>query len=358
MKGKVKKTGTGDNSPIRRVLIFEPNWLGDILFSFPLIRAIKKAFPEAYIACAVVSRYKDLLVRNPLVDDVMCLSDKKGLFPLREKAFFIRDVQKRAFDTCLLLKPSVTKARMSALAGIPRRIGFSGKNAALTQEIAQPAGHVHRIDQLLAIARVLGVSDIDREYEYFVSEEDIRRAGILLDKVGGNAKRLITVHPGGNWDAKRWPRGNFTELIKRLLVIHPGVDIMITGAGKDQGLAADIVKGVSDGRCYSVAGLTGLNVLAALFKLSALVISADSGPLHLASAAGADNIALFGPTSQSITGPRGKGRSIVIQHDVGCETPCYEPECGKGYECMRAITVEEVYESASKMLEGEERNGS
>ncbi len=333
-----------------RILIFELNWLGDILFSFPLIRAIKRALPVAHVACAVVPRYGELIVNNPLIDETIHLHDDRGLFSLWEKASFIRRVRKKRFDACFVMKPSATKTRIAAMAGIPRRIGFAGKNAGLTQEVDMPAGDAHRVDQLLVLASVLGEAGDDNAYEYFVSEENVRKADVFLNNSGGKNRPVTVMNPGGNWDPKRWDRGNFAKLSRRLLDVYPDMEIMVIGAKKDERLAGGIVKEVRDERCRSVAGMTDLNTLAALLKLSALVISADSGPLHLASAVGADTIALFGPTSPKVTAPRGRGNNITIWHDVGCETPCYEPVCGKGYECMKMITVDEVFDAAKQIL--------
>jgi len=333
-----------------RILIFELNWLGDILFSFPLIHAIKRALPEAYVACAVVPRYGELIANNPLIDEAIYFSDRRGLFSLGEKASFIRRVRKKRFDTCFLLKPSVTKTKIAAIAGIPQRIGFAGKNAGLTQEVDVPGGDTHRVDRLLALASVWGEKSDDSAYEYFVSEQSVRKADVLLGNSGSKKRPVTVINPGGNWDPKRWDSSNFAELSRRLLDIYPDMEIMVIGARKDESLAGGIVKEVRNERCRSVAGMTDLNTLAALLKLSALVISADSGPLHLASAAGADTIALFGPTSQKVTAPRGKGNNITIQHDVGCETPCYNPACGKDHECMKMITVDEVFDAARRIL--------
>jgi ADP-heptose:LPS heptosyltransferase len=102
-----------------------------------------------------------------------------------------------------------------------------------------------------------------------------------------------------------------------------------------------------------VAGKTTLNELAAIFSKCAVVVSADSGPLHLASASGAMTVGLFGPTSYKITGPRGKKGSIIIQKDFGCPVPCYVADCGKEYSCMRSITVDEVYHAAAGVISGE-----
>lgn len=333
-----------------RILIFELNWMGDILFSFPFIRALRKSLPEAYITCVVPPRYFSLLIHNPWVNYVHVLRDTNSFLSIGEKIAFVNMIKKEKYDTCFLLKPSKTKALMASMAGIPERIGFSGKKYSITREIDSPINDVHRADHVLALAAVLGSEKIDGTYEYFFSREDEERADAVLHKERAGARRMVAINPGGNWEAKRWPSERFVELARRLLDEFENIEIMITGAEKDLNLIKKMMGKIDSKRCYTTAGKTGLNELAALFKQCDLVISADSGPLHLASANGVTTIGLFGPTAKHITGPRGRGQNIVISKGVDCQVPCYEKECGRDYECMKGITVDEVFLTAKKIL--------
>jgi lipopolysaccharide heptosyltransferase II len=334
----------------KRILIFELNWMGDILFSFPFIRAIRGAFPKSYISCIVVPRYVDLLAHNPWINYVHALSDNNKISSIKEKMAFIRMIRKEDYDTCFLLKPSSSRAVMAVLAGIPERIGFAGKKAPLTVEVDKPSGNLHRTDQLLSLAGAVGVTQADGTYEYFFGEENGEKANALLHEVGGGVHRIIAVNPGGNWEPKRWPTKNFIELVKKILTDLNDIEVMVTGAKKDIELGESIVRAADDKRCYSVAGKTRLNELAALFKKCSLVVSSDSGPLHLASALRTTTIGLFGPTSHKITGPRGRGKNIVIAKEVDCEIPCYVEECDREYACIKAISVDEVFKAAEKAL--------
>ncbi|MFH1305065.1 MAG: lipopolysaccharide heptosyltransferase II [Candidatus Omnitrophota bacterium] len=336
---------------MKRILVFELNWMGDILFSFPFLRALRKAFPTAHIACAVVERYKELLDRNPLVDEVHVFSDKRGFLSLTEKLAFIRTLRKAGYDACFFFKPSRTKSIIAFLAGIPRRIGFTGKNAMLTERTENVSPGCHRADVFSALAARAGISVQDGTYEYFVGREDEKRVTALLKKVDKNMRRIVTVNPGGNWDAKRWPAERFTDLVKRILSRFENISVVVTGTGKDAELAERIVSQTDPRRCHALAGRTRLAELAAVFEKCALVISADSGPLHLASAVGTATVGLFGPTSPKITGPRGKGINTVITGSSDCVVPCYIEKCEKNYACMRSITVDEVFAAVTKVLE-------
>lgn len=335
-----------------KILIFELNWLGDILFSFPLLRALRSEFPQAYISCTVVPRYALLLAHNPWISDTHILSDDNGIGTIGEKFSFTRIIMKERYDTCFFLKPSSTKTMMSFLAGIPERVGFSGKNSPLTMEVEMPGGETHRADQLLALAAAIGIKEADGTYEYFIDEEHMDKADELLHREGRGVNRIVALNTGGNWGPKKWPAENFMKLAKMLLEKFGDIEIMIPGSCKDIRAAQDIVAEVGAERCYTLAGRTDLNELAALFKKASLVVSADSGPLHLASATGVPTIGLFGPTSHKMTGPRGRGRNIVIQSDIPCKVPCYAEKCVMDNMCMKSITPERVFAEAEKVLSG------
>ncbi|MBF0493779.1 MAG: lipopolysaccharide heptosyltransferase II [Candidatus Omnitrophica bacterium] len=338
----------------KKILVFELNWLGDILFSVPLLKALKYSEPDVFIACAVVPRYADILRNTPWVDKIMPLSDDRGPFSIFEKLKFMNLAKKEKFDSCVLLKPSRSKAEMASKIGIKKRIGFGGKVAPLTLEITPPPGSLHRVDQLLALAEGMKIPLMGRKYEFPVSADDLERAKKFLTDAGIDIKKpVVAFNPGGNWGPKRWPDENFADLAVMVLKEYKNVSLILTGANKDEAVASGIAAKVNSNRCVSMAGKTGLKVLGAIFKLCGLVVSADSGPMHLASAVGTKTLCLFGPTSPAITGPCGKGESVIIHHDISCEVPCYLDECRKGYICMQNITVSEVFESFQKAYDGQ-----
>jgi len=263
-------------------------------------------------------------------------------------------LRRERYDTCFMLKPSKTKALMASMAGIPERISFAGKNASLTQVVEMPKDVLHRADQILALAGILGVEEADGSYEYFLHEEDEDKADDLIHGFCKGFDKTVVFNPGGNWDIKRWPARRFVELGKKILKEYKDVEIMVTGAEKDILLAKGIVHEIRDYRCYQVAGKTGLNVLAAVFKRCSLVISADSGPLHLASAVETPTIGIFCPTSPQLTGPRGKGENIVIIGKTSCNVPCYTEGCKNCIRGMEQIDAEMVFKKVVQILDSKE----
>ena len=168
----------------------------------------------------------------------------------------------------------------------------------------------------------------------FRSEEFLKKN--LINK----SDFLVAINPGGNWHLKRWPKEYWAFLSDRL-ISQLGAKVIITGSASDIKLARDI-QGLMKEKAVISAGMFNLKQLGALCKRADLFITADTGPAHIANAAGAKKIiALFGPTSPRVTGPYPLKNVVILQKQIGCQIPCYNTKC-KDNRCMRAISVEEV----------------
>jgi len=176
-----------------------------------------------------------------------------------------------------------------------------------------------------------------------------KRVGEILKQQGVDLKQpIVIINPGGNWNLKRWPKERFAQLITFLLE-HWDVQVVLSGAKKDVPLIKEIDH-LCEGGAVLLAGKTGLCELVALMGKATLVISADSGPLHIANGVGTPVVALFGPTRPEITGPRGSGRVVLLQKDVGCNSEaCYVLDCPDNL-CMKAVTVDDVCAAVDTVL--------
>ena len=334
---------------MKRILVVNVNWLGDVLFSTPLIRAIREKFPGAYIACMIVPRCREVLELNPRLNEIIVYDEEhthKGVFG---KLKFISHLRSKRFDAAIIMHRSFTKALLVFLAGIPQRIGYRTKNRAflLTKGIEPPPQTIHRVDYFLNLGKALGIDTGTRDYEFFISEENRKRARALLDKKGvKDSDFLVVINPGGNWEPKRWPKENFAKLADEL-VKRVGAKVIITGSKKDIALAEDI-SSMAKAKPILICGETSLKELASVFERANIVIANDSGPMHIAVSMRAKTIALFGPTSPEITGPIGKGRYLVLQKQTDCEIPCYDLSCAD-YKCMNAIKVEDLIEAVGRI---------
>jgi lipopolysaccharide heptosyltransferase II len=339
----------------KRILVVNVNWIGDVIFSTPFIKAVRDAYPDSHIACLLHPRCVEILKGSPRIDEIIIYDEEgkhKSVFGKLKLVFYLR---KMKFDIAFMLHRSFTKAFLAFLAGVKERIGYPTKNRGvlLTRVIDLPDEEIHKVEYFLNIARGSGIEVREISYEFFIQDSDRQNINSFLKRHGIVDKdRLVVLCPGGNWDPKRWPKKNFA-LLADMLAEKLGVKIVLSGAKKDAGLVEEIR---SMTKCAPVisCGQTTLKDLGALLERASLVIANDSGPMHLAVAMKSNVIALFGPTSPKLTGPYGKGKYKVIWKTEGCEVPCYDVTCTDN-RCMSLITVEDVFEEAERSLNADNR---
>jgi len=343
-----------------RILIVEVNWLGDCLFSTPFIRAVRNNFPKAYIACMAVPRVKEVLEGNPNINEIIVYDagseQCSPLQVLRGNINFVKQLKKYKFDTAFLLHRSFTRAFMVFMAGIPGRIGYrTFKRAFLLTKPIEPEDMPlqHRAEFYLGLARGAGLEIDAKGCDFFISRADSDWAeNFLKESAVSPGEKIIVFNPGGNWLPKRWPKDYFIALGKLFMSNRSSrARIVISGAAKDLELAQDISKEAGSG-VIIMCGKATIKQSAALFKKADLVISNDSGPLHIAVSVGAKVIALFGPTSPLITGPyQADPKKVIIlqKSGAGCDIPCYDDSCAN-YRCMASIKPREVFEAALNLM--------
>jgi len=337
----------------KRILIFNVNWLGDVLFSTAAIRNIRYNFPNSHIACIVPPRCYPVLKGNPNLNEVIIFDEKdlhKGFF---SKIKFIRQLKSKKFDIVFLFHRSFTRALITYLAGIPNRIGYTTakRSLLLTKNIPLPERDSgHRIDYYMGVIEKSGLKVEDRYTEFFVDEKDEKFVEEFMKAQKlSNKDSIIGVNPGGNWLPKRWPKEYFAKLCD-CLISDLKAKVVILGSANDVNLAKEI-KGQMKEKPIIATGRFNLKQLAAFLKRVDLFISADTGPLHIANAVRAKKIiGIFGPTSINITGPYPLTNVILLKKDISCIIPCYKVDC-KDNRCMKAVTPEEVLQQV-KLITG------
>jgi heptosyltransferase II len=336
----------------KRILVVNVNWLGDVLFSTVSLKAIRDRYPDAYLACLIVPRCREILEDSPDLNELI-IYDEDGLQRgLLGKIKFVLFLKRKHFDTAFFFHRSSTRLLLCFLAGIPERIGYWRKKTGflLTRKIESPPSIIHRADYFTNLIEKSGIEVHDRNCRFFISQGTKEKISQILKKE--NIKKddfLIAVNPGGNWHLKRWSIENFAKLADELMEKYKA-KVIITGASSDLKLAESITDRMKNNPVIA-CGKTSLKELAALFKFSDLVISGDSGPLHIAVCSQTPTIALFGPTSPAITGPYTTEKSSlrIIQKDTGCPIPCYKLDC-KDNKCMKAIEVEDVLKQVAELI--------
>ncbi len=332
----------------RRILVVTPNWVGDGVFALPVFAALRRSRPDGRVAALAVPRIEGLLRRCPDVDEVIVYEERGRHAAPWGKVSLVRGLRRAGFDTAILLHGSWTRAFLCFAAGIPRRIGYPTKRGRLLTHRVEPAGEeTPRYAVYARLLTALGAAPPWPVGRLRPTVEDVRTVDRLLASETGDP--LIVVHVGANWRMKRWPAERFGEVIAALKRRFPKLLAVIPGTGGETPLARTAAR-VGGEAVRVLTGRTDLGGLIALMERAALVISADSGPLHIAACLGTPVLGLFGPTDPTLTGPRGAGKIRILRKDAGCNrAPCYHLSCPEN-RCMRCLTCEEVVTAAEEFL--------
>jgi len=288
---------------MKRVLVTLPNWYGETLFAMPFLRALQQQQPELYIATLGRPLCREILTGSPHVHALLDYDERGAHRGMWAKARLVRALRAQHFDTAFILRKSLSRAALVALAGIPSRIGTANSKSGwlLTHRVAPPVGAVHKASSYFPLLEAVGLSILPGPYEYTATEEERRRARQWYAAQGFDGHPIAVLHPGANWSHKRWPAERFAALADQLIETHQ-VRVIVTGGPGDAALTERVVRSMR-GSAITLAGQTTLRELAACLEQARLVIAADTGILHLAAALRRPVVALYGPTSPAITGP-------------------------------------------------------
>ncbi len=338
----------------RRVLVLQTSFLGDSLLTLPLLRRLKESLPGARVSVLTLPKNAEVFRGSRWADEVI-LDDKRGrhagLGGLRRIAAELRE---RGFDLAVIPHRSLRSALVARLAGIPRRVGFASSAGRFLLTDAVPfAWLTHDLERNLALARPLGgaAAPASGEARYVVPPPVSAGLAAKLAAAGaGPADRLAGVHPGAAWATKRWLPERYAELCRRLKA--SGLVPVLVGGPGDAALGAEIARasGAAD-----LVGKTDLLELKELMGRLSLFVTNDSGPMHLAAAAGVPVVAIFGATTRELGFfPYGAGHQVV-EAELACR-PCGlhgARACPEGhFLCMRLLTTDRVEAACRAALAG------
>lgn len=340
---------------MKRILVTRTDRIGDVILSLPAIGAIRKAFPDAYIAVMVQARIDDMLKGNPNINEVIVYDKNKKHKGILKNINFIKYLRSKKFDMALNLHSTKRINLLCFLAGIPMRIGYARGKAdfLLTDKIeyTKKLGEKHEAEYSLDILRYLGINP---EFTYpfiYVRGEDEKKAGEILKNLDINiGEKFAILHPGASCRSKMWPLENFAKT-GDMLIENLKIKVMINLAPGQADLG-EKVRGLMKNKPVFFCEPTTLGELAALFKKADLVISNDSGPVHIAAAVGCPVISIFGRNQKGLSPVRWRplgAKSLAIHKDVGCKK-CLAHDCEKGFLCLKSISAQEVFEKAKNFL--------
>jgi len=343
-----------------KILIVRLSALGDVVRCLPALTALRTAFPEAHIGWAIEKRFADLVEGHPDIDETIILPRKDWTRrlknPLRIPALLVevassfRSLRKKSYDVAVDFQGNLRSGIVTGISGARRRIGFAASHARehshkfYTECFSPPLG-THRLMWNMLMLSKLGIENPAVVWRTTQNTEETAHAKEFLGRLDSSGP-VVIIHPGTSrfGTFKRWPPERFAGVAKRLRDELGAVPVLTGGPGERE--LCEEVAGLAQGSA-AVAPQMSLRRLAALIAEASLFVGADTGPLHIAVAAGVPVVAIFGPKDPAKYGPFGENCEVVTA-DLPCR-PCTRRRCDRA-DCMTAITVDMVFESAKKNL--------
>ena len=338
-----------------KILAIRLSSLGDIISVLPAVACLKKRYPAAAIDWLVSSNFVNLLENNPDINEVIGWNrelwrKKQFLAGAREMTGLIHRLREREYDVVYDFQNQFRSGLFGYAARIPRRIGFADSpehnSMFYTEKVAvNSKTTLHFLERNLLLADF----SLGGEKEFNIRPDDSDKSHVdeLLKSTPAQLDGpLITICPSARWETKLWPPSHFARLAARL-VDKVNARIVFVGTQSDHTIIEKIVA-FKDFPYMSAAGKTSLRQLADLIGRSRLMITNDSGPMHIAAAMGVPTVSIFGPTDPGLTGPYGPNHSVVSSK-VEC-VGCGKRQCPSKLECLHSITADQVLAEARKLL--------
>jgi len=322
------------------------NWIGDAVMTTPALNVVRETFPDAHITVVANPLVAQLFEFHPDCDEVI-VYDRQGQHAgavgfLR----FVAMLRGRKFDCAILFQNAIEAAVIAFLAGVPKRVGYVTDGRRLLLNHPVPVGDaeraLHHTDYYLHMLAQRGVATGVKQQRLALRPEEISRAAETLPR-----GRFAVINPGAAYgSAKRWIPERFAE-VADILVSRYGLSIILSGGPGEIEIGDDIAKAMQSPH-QNLIGKTSVRQMMAVLAASSLMVTNDSGPMHVAAAFGVPMVAIFGPTDHTTTSPWGT-RAQIVRHPVEC-SPCMLRQCPIDHRCMQRVTVDDVLSAAAGLL--------
>jgi heptosyltransferase-1 len=334
---------------VKRLLIVKLSSLGDVLHALPVVKSIKQELPDLFVGWVVRERCAGLVKGSEFVDKVYVIPNKPSILDLLDLS---KDLRAGRYDTAFDMQGLFLSGLIALLSGASKRVGLNRNREmnVLFLSDANIEGKLpltHAVDVQLGFRKAAGlVASTSIPVLDHLGQESRSWIDGLEEAFG--SQRVVLLNVGASTVFKRWPNESWIEVGKALVI--QGYHLILT-AGQTETHDSEIIeRGIDAGKAVSnLGGKTTMDQLAAILKRADLVISGDTGPMHLAASVGTPTIALFGPTDPRLTGPYGSKHSIIWKQ-LSC-SPCFRhPTCNGRVDCLKSITVEDVLAEVRRHL--------
>lgn len=346
------------NAPLK-ILIVKLSAIGDVVHALAFLDVLHQNFPGAKIDWLAEEGAAGIIAEHPAIRRVIISKRKSwGRRLLEDRRFgqvyqeilsFKKELRHDRYDVVIDLQGLLKSGVLVGLSRGNRKVGMAGAREGASLFLKEPPVrvnyHQHAIDRYLEVAGYLGCRWDRWDNRIPVSVTDRRAMDQMLEDDGFRGGDLLAINPMAKWKTKLWEPELFAALGDRLLKDF-SCSIVFTGSRDDRPVMENISSKMKV-KPFNFAGRTSLKTLAYLYGRCRLLVTTDTGPMHMAAAMGCSVVALFGPTSPLRTGPYGS-KHRVITSGAAC-SPCFKKTCDE-WSCMRDITVDSVYDAVKAVL--------
>lgn len=331
-----------------KIIVRGPNWVGDAVLAVPALKAIRQRRPEADITLLVRPWVRGLFqIASPL--DALMTQSSAGALGWMTTA---RELRQAEFDLAILLTNSFESALTVFTGGVRERTGYATDHRSflLTHPVKVPSHKLHQTLYYLNLIDACVGPGLQPDIDIRITSEALASARTFLGRYGITATdRLLILSPGAAFgSAKRWKPDRFAAL-GDLLSRDLNARAAIVGSQSEKILASQISSLMKEPVAI-LAGATDLEMLVGVLASATLVVSNDSGPMHIAAALGTPTVGIFGSTDADVTGPVGT-RTRIVRNRVDC-SPCLLRECPIDHRCMEGLSIDDVLEAGRSLAGG------
>jgi lipopolysaccharide heptosyltransferase I len=364
----------------RKILLIKLSAVGDVVHTIPVLNKLRRRYPTAQLDWLVTPAIAELLRHHPAITNVIefereAWSKPWRLTPFASYARLAAKLRAAAYDLVVDMHGQFRTAALTLATGAPARIGFDrpranvwdasprkfpeqarkhawqgareGSWVAYTHHIRVPTLDLHAVDRYLNVGPILGLDREPADFFFPIPQPAISHVDALLNEHGAGRAGIVVMAPGTIWETKRWGSDKFAKVAGHFL--SRGFAVILIGSQRERAVCEEVAA-LAPG-AVDLAGMTTLSELAALICRSAISITNDSGPMHLAVALDRPVVSIFGPTDPIWIGPYRRA-SAVLQADLEC-SPCYLrrlKDCHHDHACMGGVSPVAVIERAESIV--------
>lgn len=338
----------------RKICLIKPSALGDIVQTLPLLPVLKARFPKAEISWVVNQNFQELLEDHPMISQVIPFNRYGGW---KDWWALLKRLRQENFDLVFDLQGLLRTAVMTAATGSPKRIGLETarefSHFACHDLISETSREVPAHERIWRVAEVLGMRGFTPETVVPIGQKDYLSVQKMLSAVPGP---FIAIHAGAQWVTKRWPVEKFAEVASQAMRMH-NVSVVILGSPGEKPLGHQLERQIrqrrSGGHVLDLTGQTTLKQLAAVLERAEVLLTNDSGPMHLAAGLSVPLVGVFSSTDSLRSGPPPSDLSSLVSTTVACRG-CYKKKCPKSgdlhLKCLQELEPGPVWNALHQML--------